>query len=98
MLFYVELKNAISRVAFIKQLLGDTSWRVTPRSATAPIKEPDQTMSSTADDGDYLFDETAALDEVTATTSGASAVSFSFDEDEEGLRKAGHKYVHEVWC
>jgi len=31
-LFYTEFKNTISRVAHIKELMGERSWRVTPRS------------------------------------------------------------------
>ncbi|CAB9529325.1 Poly-beta-1,6-N-acetyl-D-glucosamine synthase [Seminavis robusta] len=40
-LFYTELKNVICRVALIKQIFGETGWRVTPRSANAPVKELD---------------------------------------------------------
>lgn len=32
-LFYTEAKNVISRVAHLKELMGESSWRVTPRSA-----------------------------------------------------------------
>jgi len=31
--FYTEYKNLISRVAHIKQFMGESDWRVTPRSA-----------------------------------------------------------------
>ena len=31
--FYTEFKNLISRVAHLKQFMGESSWRVTPRSA-----------------------------------------------------------------
>jgi hypothetical protein len=44
-LIYTEAKNVIGRVAQLKQAMGETSWRVTPRSADpAPgfPKMPDQ--------------------------------------------------------
>jgi cellulose synthase/poly-beta-1,6-N-acetylglucosamine synthase-like glycosyltransferase len=31
--FYTEFKNVIGRVAQVKQVVGETSWKVTPRSA-----------------------------------------------------------------
>ena len=34
-LFYTELKNVISRVAQIKELMREAKWRITPRSAPA---------------------------------------------------------------
>ncbi len=33
-LFYTELKNTISRVAQIKEFMGEKKWRVTPRTAS----------------------------------------------------------------
>ncbi len=33
LLIYTEAKNIIGRVAQLKQAMGETSWRVTPRSA-----------------------------------------------------------------
>jgi hypothetical protein len=31
-LFYTEFKNIIARVAQIKEILGERSWRITPRT------------------------------------------------------------------
>jgi hypothetical protein len=39
-LFYTEFKNIISRVAHIKELMGERSWRVTPRSQDPVALEP----------------------------------------------------------
>jgi cellulose synthase/poly-beta-1,6-N-acetylglucosamine synthase-like glycosyltransferase len=42
--FYTELKNIVSRVAQLKELMGERSWRVTPRSQDPVGLEPlDQT-------------------------------------------------------
>ncbi|MEM9514772.1 MAG: glycosyltransferase family 2 protein [Actinomycetota bacterium] len=38
--FYTEFKNVISRVAHIKEALGERSWRVTPRSEDPVGLEP----------------------------------------------------------
>jgi len=34
--FYTEFKNTLARVAHLKQLAGETTWRVTPRDVSAP--------------------------------------------------------------
>jgi cellulose synthase/poly-beta-1,6-N-acetylglucosamine synthase-like glycosyltransferase len=38
--FFMELKNLISRVAQVKDLLGEEEWKVTPRSAPAASAAP----------------------------------------------------------
>ncbi len=35
--FYTEFKNVIGRVAQVKQLVGETSWKVTPRTPAVPV-------------------------------------------------------------
>ena len=37
--FYTEYKNLIARVAHLKQFMGESNWRVTPRSAD-PVPGP----------------------------------------------------------
>lgn len=39
LLIYTDAKNVVARVSLNKQMMGETAWRVTPRSATAPVKE-----------------------------------------------------------
>ena len=42
LLFYTELKNIIVRTAHLKELMGERTWKVTPRSARpAPAGPPD---------------------------------------------------------
>jgi hypothetical protein len=36
---YTDAKNVVARVALIKQIMGEKTWRVTPRSAIAPVEE-----------------------------------------------------------
>jgi hypothetical protein len=38
-LFYTEFKNIISRVSHVKELMGERSWRVTPRSQDPVVLE-----------------------------------------------------------
>jgi len=38
--FYTEYKNLIARVAHVKQFMGESNWRVTPRSAD-PVPGPE---------------------------------------------------------
>jgi hypothetical protein len=40
LIIYTEVKNIIGRVAQLKQAMGETSWRVTPRSADPAIGFP----------------------------------------------------------
>lgn len=40
LLIYTEAKNIIARVAQLKQAMGETSWRVTPRSADPAVGFP----------------------------------------------------------
>lgn len=35
-IFYTEFKNTISRIAQIKEIMGERSWRITPRSKDKP--------------------------------------------------------------
>jgi cellulose synthase/poly-beta-1,6-N-acetylglucosamine synthase-like glycosyltransferase len=37
--FYTDLKNIICRVALVKQFIGESGWRVTPRRAGGEVKE-----------------------------------------------------------
>lgn len=37
-IFYTEFKNTISRVAQIKEVMGERSWRITPRQADKPAE------------------------------------------------------------
>jgi hypothetical protein len=36
---YTDATNIVARVALLKQIMEETAWRVTPRSATAPMEE-----------------------------------------------------------
>ena len=44
-IIYTEVKNIIGRVAQLKQAMGETSWRVTPRSADPADRFPDVASS-----------------------------------------------------
>lgn len=62
--FYTDLKNIICRVALVKQIFRETGWRVTPRSADAPVKDSEEVpqLSETAEDvsfsdGDDLYSD-----------------------------------------
>lgn len=40
LLFYTEFKNIIVRTAHLKELMGERTWKVTPRTARAPADPP----------------------------------------------------------
>lgn len=46
LLFYSELKNLIARVAHVKEMMREQSWRVTPRSAPDRRWKPDRPLSA----------------------------------------------------
>jgi cellulose synthase/poly-beta-1,6-N-acetylglucosamine synthase-like glycosyltransferase len=76
--FYTELKNVICRVALIKQVFGETGWRVTPRSPSAPAKDPENTSEHV-----YL-DDTARMDVSEYTERGSEYTSFDKTEGDSG--------------
>ena len=46
---YTELKNVISRVAQIKELMGERQWKVTPRGVDDPFEFGDEEFGGEAD-------------------------------------------------